>query len=150
MPTPYPPNIPPHRGGNAETFTRPVKAELIGYAAPQGFGSFREEQRYQEIFDETAETAPGYNYNAYQGGIGGTYYPPHPPFGAVYGEPPKEQAPYEDTVVFFHHGKRGVRLAIQANRKMFVALVILVLIVVNSPGITDLLGGLLKSMLGAR
>lgn len=145
----YPTHNVPHRSDWPETDTQTIDAELIGYAAPPGSGSARMYQRRQEILDDDGPTAPEYDYSRHYSDMGGHYYPPpYPPYGATYGEAFKEQ-PYEDTVVFFHLGKRGVRLAIQANRKMFLALLILMLIVMNSPGITDLISKLVRSVMGA-
>ncbi|MCC7445778.1 MAG: hypothetical protein IT324_00105 [Anaerolineae bacterium] len=143
----YPSTTPPHRSGQSDIFIRPVNAELIGYTVPQGFGSVREEQRYQDIINDNAETAP--NYAERPSDVGGHYYPPpYPPYVASYGDPFKDQ-PYDDTIVYFHHGKRGVQIVLQANRKMFLAIVILMLVVMNSPGITDLISKLVRSVMGA-
>jgi len=142
----YPPHTPPQRSGQSDVFIRPVNAELIGYTAPQGFGSVREEQRYHDIINDNAETAP--DFNDRPSGVGGHYYPPCPPRVANYSDPFADK-PYEDTILYFHHGKRGVQFIVQANRKMFVMLVVLLLIVVNSPGITDMIGKLVRSVMGA-
>lgn len=123
-----------------ETSARPVRAEVIGYTAPRGFGSVRDEERFQDIFDDDPETAPGYSYQG--GGIGGRY---RPPFGAPYSE-----QPYEDTILVLHHNKKGIRIGLQASHKMFFAIVIVVLVILNSPGIADLLNLLVKAMMSLR
>jgi hypothetical protein len=118
---------------------KPSMGELLRQAAPRGFGNHSSEQRYQDIFDDDAQSAPG--YGGRPGGLGGS----QAPFQGAY-----TNTPYEDTVVFFHHNKRGVRVSVQASTKTFFVLLVIFIALTNSPGIGDLINNLLKTVLNVR
>jgi hypothetical protein len=120
---------------------KPSMTELLHQTAPRGFGAASSEQRYQEIFEDDSQTAPGYGGRA--GGLGTSY---QPPFEGAY----SNAKPYEDTVLFFHHNKRGVRFSVQANTKTFIVLMVIFIALTNSPGIGELINNLLKTVLNTR
>ena len=129
--------------GNQPTIdvtAKPSMTELLHQAQPRGFGNYSTEQRYQEIFEDDSQTAPGYGERP--SGLGGSY---QPPFEGAY-----SSKPYEDTVLFFHHGKRGVRFSIQANTKTFIILLVLFIALTNSPGIGELINNLVRTVLNTR
>ncbi len=119
---------------------KPSMSDLLQRAAPRGFGNYSSEQRYQEIFEDDPQTAPGFGNRA--NSMGGSY---PPPFNGAY----STQQPYEDTILFFRHNKRGVQVSVQATTKMFIILLVIFIALTNSPGIGELINNLLKNVLSA-
>jgi hypothetical protein len=117
---------------------KPTMTELLRQTGPRGFGNHSSDQRYQEIFEDEADTAPGWGGRA--GSMG-----QQPPFSGTYGN-----QPYEDTVLFFHHCKRGIRLSVQANTRTFIVLFLVFIALTNSPGLGELVNNLMKSILNVR
>ncbi len=118
----------------------PSMTELLRQTGPRGFGGFSSEQRYQDLFEDEAESAPGAGYRA--GTMGGNY---QSPFNGAY-----TNQPYEDTVLFFHHCKRGIRVSMQANTKTFIILFLIFVALINSPGIGEIVNNLLRTVLNPR
>jgi hypothetical protein len=117
-------------------------AEILSHSTPRGFGTFRGDQRYQEIFEDTAEGAPDFGYPGT--GLGASYQRPfsHTNFGS--------DAPYRDTVIVLHHNKQGIRLFLQANLRTFLVILLIIAALVSSPSLADMINTLLRAVLGAR
>ena len=130
----------PNNQPTIDVTAKPSMTELLRQSTSRGFGAATSDQRYQEIFEDDAQTAPG--YGGRPGGLGGSY---QPPFEGAY-----NQKPYEDTVLFFHHGKSGVRFSIQASTKTFIVLMVIFVALTNSPGIGEVINNLLKTVLNTR
>jgi hypothetical protein len=124
---------------DVDTAAKPTMTELLRQTGPRGFGTYSSDQRYQEIFEDDSESAPGYR----TGSTGGSY---QQPFSGAY----TGQQTYEDTVVFFHHCKKGIRFSVQANTKTFIVLLAIFIGLMNSPGIGELLNNVLRIFLNAR
>jgi hypothetical protein len=130
----------PNNQPTIDVTAKPSMSELLRQTAPRGFGNYSSDQRYQEIFEDEAQSAPG--YGGRPGGLGNSY---QPPFDGAY-----TNKPYEDTVLFFHHGKKGVRFSIQASTKTFIVLMVIFIALTNSPGIGEVINNLLRTVLSAR
>jgi len=134
--TPQSPNAKP----DVDSAAKPTMTELLRQTGPRGFGTYSSDQRYQEIFEDDAESAPGHR----SGSMGGSY---QQPFSGAY---TTSQQPYEDTVVFFHHCKKGIRFSVQANTKTFIVLVVIFIGLMNSPGLGEMLNNVLRIFINAR
>jgi hypothetical protein len=126
---------------NNDAAARPTQTEIVGSHAPRGFGGFAE-RHYQELFEDDADYAPNYGPS----GLGGRAYRRPPHFAGEYAEPQS----YQDTVIFLHHNKQGIRLSIQATSKVFLLILVVVIVFLNSPGIGDIVGAVLKTVMNAR
>jgi len=129
----------PNNQPTIDVTAKPSMTDLLRQTTPRGFGNYSSDQRYQEIFDDDTQSTPG--YGGRPSGLGGSY---QPPFEGAY-----NTKPYEDTVLFFHHGKKGVRFSVQASTKTFIVLMVIFIALTNSPGIGDVINNLVKTVLNA-
>ncbi len=119
-------------------------AGLGGFSAPRYNDT---SQTYQDIFREAfTHCVNGFENNASGlGGLGSPAAPGSVPFSNIY----DANAPaYDDTVIAIHHSKKGIRLVLQANHKAFLVIAVIFLVLISKPGITDVLGAVLKSITG--
>lgn len=117
-------------------------AEILSHSTPRGFGTFRGDQRYQEIFEDTAEGAPDFGCTGM--GLGASYQRPfsQTSFGS--------DAPYRDTVIVLHYTKQGIRIFLQANLRTFLVILLIGAALVSSPSLAEMVNTLLRAVLGAR
>ncbi len=130
-----------------DTAARPVRAEIIDQSStPRGFGGYAasEQQRYRDIFGDDAANSADFGYRG-ASGLGSASDPYWRPFSSSFA-----QGPYEDTILYIQHNKRGVRFSLQATTKTFIAIVLIVIALINSPGIGTLVSTLIKSVLNIR
>jgi hypothetical protein len=132
----------------ADTAARPVRAEVMAQStASRGLGggyTASEQQRYRDIFNDEAATSTDFGYRG-GSGFGSVNEPQWRPFSSSFA-----QGPYEDTILFIQHNKRGVRFSLQANTRTFIAIVLIFIALINSPGIGELIGALVKAILNVR
>jgi hypothetical protein len=127
-----------------DTTARPVRAEVVDQSStPRGFGSYAtsDQQRYRDLFGDDASTSADFGYRG-ASGLGSASDPYWRPFSSSFA-----QGPYEDTILYVQHNKRGVRFSLQANTRTFIAIVLIVIALINSPGIGALISTLVKSIL---
>jgi hypothetical protein len=126
------------------TRARPVRAEIVDQSStPRGFGGYAasEQQRYRDIFGDDAPNSADFGYRG-ASGLGSAGDPYWRPFSSSFA-----QGPYEDTILYIQHNKRGVRFSLQATTRTFIAIVLIVIALINSPGIGTLISTLIKSIL---
>ena len=131
----------------ADTTARPVRADVIDQSSmPRGFGGYAasEQQRYRDLFGDDASTSADFGYRG-ASGLGSASDQYWRPFSSSFG-----QGAYEDTILFVQHNKRGVRFSLQANTRTFIAIVLIFIALINSPGIGTLISTLIKSVLNIR
>jgi hypothetical protein len=105
-----------------------------------GFQSYSA-NRYEQLFDDFKYEGPQ-PMNDYE------YEDQHRPFHAATTPMSSAAKPYEDTVVVLHMNKQGVRLSLQANMRMFIVMLVILLAIFGKPGIGDFVGTLLKTLFG--
>ena len=118
-------------------------ADILAHSTPRGFGAFSDQQRYQEIFEDTAEGAPDFGFQG-GGGLGGGFQRPFSQTSFA------SEPPYRDTVFVLHHNKQGIRLFLQANLRTFVVIVLIVAAIVSSPSLAEVVNTLFKAVLSVR
>ncbi len=119
-----------------EKNTTPSSLQIIEPSG-RGFKGFSA-NRYESIFDDFKEEDPQMHYDQFEDR------------SASFAAAPTaaQPLPYEDTIVFIHFNKQGIRLSLQANMKTFLAILIIIVVIFSRPGVTDLIGALVKSVLG--
>ena|SRR5689334_12254550 len=106
-------------------------------ASARGFQSHSAD-RYESFFEDFTEEDPHMHYDQYEDQA--------PSFNAA--PMAAQPVPYEDTIVFIHFNKQGIRLSLQANIKTFLAILFIVVVIFSRPGVGDLIGAVVKSVLG--
>jgi hypothetical protein len=128
----------------ADTAARPVQAEVMDRPTmPRGLGGYSgsEQQRFRDIFGDDAATGADFGYRG-ASGFGSASDQYWRPFSSSFA-----QGPYEDTILFIQHNKRGVRFSLQANTRTFIIIVLIFIALINSPGIGELIGTVVKTIL---
>ncbi len=128
---------------NDDPTPRPTQTEIITNTMPKGFGGFAE-RHYQDLFEDEYDYTP--NYNGVGGGLGRSSYRRSP----FVNDQIDDNKPYPDTVIFFHHNKQGINFTIHAPVKVFLVFLVVIIVFLNSPGIGDIVGSILKTVMNAR
>lgn len=63
---------------------------------------------------------------------------------------PNAEEQYKETFIGIHHSSRGVRIALQANTRTAILIVIVLVLMVSRPGVVDLVISLLKGLTGVQ
>ncbi len=124
-------DIPPDKPDDKR---RPNPA-LVPYK-PDDSGAYRN-RRYQQIFEDHTDFGLGYP---------GPEPDKHRVFEDSLGSLGAETGPYEDSIFLIHSNRRGVRVSIQAPRKIFFAALIIVVVILTRPGLIDGIEQLLRSL----
>jgi hypothetical protein len=119
-----------------ENTGQPNSLQIIDTPA-RGFQGYSAD-RYEQLFDDFKEEDPQMHYDQFEDQT--------PPFNAA--PMPAKPVPYEDTIVFIHFNKQGIRLSLQANLKTFIVIMFIVLVFFSRPGVGDLIASVVKNALG--
>ena len=115
---------------------RPPKPGIIPYR-PDDMGAYRN-RRYQQIFEDHSEFGLGYAIPESDR---------HRPFDESFDDDlGAESGPYEDSIFLIHGNKRGIRVSIQAPRKIFFICLLIGIAILAKPGLLEAIQALLKSI----
>ena len=90
---------------------------------------------YDQLFDDAADIGAGNG-----GSSGWNYWQP--------ADSVDEPEPYQDTLLFIHSNRRGIRISFQASRRVALIILLIVIVIILKPAILDVLVSLVKSALG--
>ncbi len=144
--TPKKPNA---KGTQPETDQTP-RAVIVGQTVSRGFSGpvNHEQQRYHDIFDDTQDTRLGGDSSYQAMGLGGVIEDQQSNFRQRFSFGPGLDG---DTFLFLHHRKgQGVQIIVQAGTRVFVISVVILVLLVSSPGIRDTLDWVVKTILNLK
>jgi hypothetical protein len=89
--------------------------------------------------DNAQEFAQPYSGSSSLGGLGRSAHDTYNDFA-------DQTDCYPDTVIFFHHSKKGVRFALQANTRNALIIAFILIMLVSRPGVVELLFNMVKGV----
>ncbi len=123
------------------------RSMIVGPATSRGFGgpAHHEQKRYYDIFDDTLDSGVGNDFNYQTSRLGGMVDDRQPSYPRPFSFGPGLEG---DTFFVLHHRKgQGIQIVVQAGTRVFIVAMVILILLISSPGIRDTLDSVIKAIL---